>query len=296
LIVRGAIVVFTLTTLALTLFCWNGLVIARGETPMILATSHPAKSAISTRPTQLKVMAYNIAKGFIYKGGVTFEKRGAMEARLQRLADVINAEQPDLLFLSEVVIECGPCLVNQAEWLAQSTDMHSWAFGEDFNFGLPFYRIVNGNAILSRRPLELVGNPSLAGRQPFYIMKNNRRVLLCAMEIADERVLLASIHTDSFDHQNNLRQTQQLLDIVGSQPAIMAGDFNATPESASIQLLKNSGRFGNTLDAGFTFPSDAPVRTIDYIFAPPSWRVLESHTVMSDASDHLAVVTTIEIP
>ena len=39
------------------------------------------------------------------------------------------------------------------------TDLQYWAFGENFNFGLPFYRVVGGNAILSRWPIEPVGNP-----------------------------------------------------------------------------------------------------------------------------------------
>ena len=118
---------------------------------------------------------------------------------MKDMAEVIKMESPDLVFLSEAVFECGPCPVNQVAWLARESGMHMWAFGENYNFGLPFHRIVGGNAILSRYPVELVGNPSLSGRKPFYVTTNNRRVLWCRLKIGDMPVLLASVHNDSYN-------------------------------------------------------------------------------------------------
>src|SRR5262249_10900156 len=157
--------------------------------------------------------------------------------------------------------------------LAEQTGMHAWAFGENYNFGLPFFRVVGGNAVLSRRPLEAVANPALAGRKPFFVTKNNRRVLWCAAQIGSQRILLASIHTDSFKRDNNLRQTQQILDYAGDVPAILAGDFNALPDWPSIELVRDSGRFRGNSDGPQTFPSDHPQRRLDYIFAPADWEL-----------------------
>ena len=70
------------------------------------------------------------------------------------MAKVIREENPDFVFLSEAVRECTPCPVNQLELLAELCGMHAWAFGENYCFGLPLYRIVGGNAILSRFPLR----------------------------------------------------------------------------------------------------------------------------------------------
>jgi hypothetical protein len=44
--------------------------------------------------------------------------------------------------------------------------MHAWVFGENYNFGLPFARMVGGNAILARRRCARL-RTSLPGRQPF---------------------------------------------------------------------------------------------------------------------------------
>lgn len=275
-------------------FVFNGLILARNETPLSGVTSHPPAIASST--PQIKILAYNIAKGFVHKGGMAFAGQDVVARRIQKIADVIMIEQPDMVFLSEIVFECGPCPVNQVISLAEATGMHAWAFGENYNFGLPFYRIVGGNAILSRFPVEPVDNPSLAGRKPFYVTSNNRRMLWCTTQIGGQQVLLTAVHTDSFHLANNLVQTQQLLDYAGERAAIMAGDFNAQPQEPSIRLIRDSGRFTGAFDGPFTFPANAPEQRIDFIFAPAGWELVEHHVVQSQASDHLPVVSTFRIP
>jgi endonuclease/exonuclease/phosphatase family metal-dependent hydrolase len=279
------------------LFIINGVFLSNAETPVTGVTSHATAVVHNAfAPVELKIMAYNIAKGFIHKGGIMFEDREVMAARIWQIADLINAEQPDIVFLSEAIFECTPCPVNQIVTLAEATGMHTWAFGENYNFGLPFYRIVGGNAILSRFPIEPVRNLSLADRKPFYVTENNRRMLWCEMQIGGQQILLASVHNDSFNPTNNLVQTQQMLDYAGKQAAILAGDFNARPVEPSIQLIRNSGHFGGAFDGPLTFPSKAPEQTIDFIFAPANWELLDHRVIQSTASDHLPVVSTFRVP
>jgi endonuclease/exonuclease/phosphatase family metal-dependent hydrolase len=151
--------------------------------------------------------------------------------------------------------------------------------------------MVSGNAILSSWPLETVANPSLAGRQPFYVAKNNRRVLWCQTRLAGRPLLLASIHNDSFDLANNRKQMQQILDYAGTRDAILAGDFNAEPGDASIQLIRDSKRFAGVFDGKPTFPSDQPSRQIDFIFVPAGWELLDWRVLDTQASDHRPVVS-----
>lgn len=282
----------------LSLFVVNGTVLSSGETPLSGTTTHPAADlSTKNQPFEVKVLAWNLAKCFVYQegAGIWFEPREAIENRLGRMAAVINAEKPDLVFLSETIKECGPCPVDQVVRLGELTGLHSWAFGENFNFGIPGYRVVGGNAILSRWPLTAVANPSLVGRKPFWITKNNRRVLWCSVDLAGKPVLLASIHNDSFDLGNNLRQVQQILDFLGDRPAILAGDFNARPGDSSIEWLRTSGRFSGTFDGPDTFPSDNPDRRIDFILAPASWQLVESRVIADEVSDHRPVVSVFKI-
>jgi endonuclease/exonuclease/phosphatase (EEP) superfamily protein YafD len=85
---------------------------------------------------------------------------------------------------------------------------------------------------------------------------------------------------------------------------VIAGDFNDIPESSSIQKINQS--FQDTWhetghDSGFTFPSQAPERRIDYIFyRNPSDRYfhlkpVKSTIPKSPASDHLPLVVVFKI-
>jgi endonuclease/exonuclease/phosphatase family metal-dependent hydrolase len=257
--------------------------------PLAELASHTDESGEA--PT-IKILAYNIAKGFVHEGGVSFANEDDLRQRMEKIAQLINDEQPDLVFLSEAILECGPTPVNQVEFLAEKTGMATWAFGENFNFGLPGYRITSGNAILSRAELTPVTNLSLAGRQPFYVTKNNRRVLFCRTKIAGRDVLLGSIHTDSFNLESNLAQTKQILEFCGSEPAILAGDFNCRPDEPSIPYLVASGQFVGSIENILTFPAHQPDRRLDYIFAPASWELVEERILPGTASDHRAVVAT----
>jgi len=276
------------------LFVVNGLLLAWGETPRLGTTGHA--SAREDRPREVKILAYNIAKGFVHNGGLKFADRAVVAGHIRRVAEVINAERPDLVFLSEVVFECAPCPLNQVVELAEATGMHAWAFGENYNIGLPFYRVAGGNAILSRRPLEGVANLSLAGRRPFYVTFNNRRALWAAANFGGERVLLASLHNDSFSISNNLEQTKQLLTFADGRPAILAGDFNARPKERPIKMIQDSGLFSGAFEGENTFPARGPEKRIDFIFAPKSWKLLKHRVLEGDASDHRAVVSTFRLP
>ena len=276
------------------LFVINGLVLANREKPISGTTSYPPKPEIKDTD-EIRIMAYNIAKGFIYKGGIKFVDEKTAKQRMIKIAEVIKKEHPDIVFLSETVFECTPCPVNQITFLAEATGMHSWAFGENYNFGLPFYRIVGGNAILSCFPLKLLSNLSLSGQQPFYITKNNRRVLWCSLKIKGEEILAASVHNDSHSRKNNLIQTKQLLDYKGNQKAVMAGDFNANPERPSIKFIRNSGQFKASYGGPLTFPAGKAKYKIDFIFAPKQWNLIEHKVIKSKASDHYPVLSVFNL-
>ncbi|MCP4345789.1 MAG: hypothetical protein GY795_09710 [Desulfobacterales bacterium] len=290
-------VITAIVFISVSLFAINGMVLSDRETPVSGITGHPASATDNgSAPVEIRLMAYNIAKGFIHKGGLKFEDPDIMNARIISIAEIVNREQPDLLFLSEAVFECGPCPVNQVKSLAEKTGMYMWAFGENYNFGLPFFRIVGGNAVLSRLPLDPEDNPSLAGRKPFYVTKNNRRVLWCSAEIAKQRILLASVHNDSFNLKNNLLQTRQILKYAGNQPTIFAGDFNARPDEPPIKLIRSTGRFQAVFDGPLTFPAKKPAQKIDFIFVPADWKLMNHRVIQTNVSDHRPVVSIFRLP
>ncbi len=98
----------------------NGTILARGNTPEISRTTHPA-AKLPAVGDEITIMSFNIAKAFVHRGGFEFLEREEVRARLDAVAAVINRESPDLVFLSEAIRDCGPCPVNQIGYLAQRT-------------------------------------------------------------------------------------------------------------------------------------------------------------------------------
>ena len=289
-ILAAVLAVAAVPVLAGLLFVVNGLLLADGTSPRSGVVTG-AVSAPARTPGEIRVMGFNVAKCFIYEGGVRFASRKEVAARLDRMCAIIREANPDILCLAEVAREGGPCDVDQVRYIAEHTGLANWAFGENFSFGLPFLRVVSGNAVLSRFPVRPVANISLAGRKPFYVTKNNRRALLCRVGADGAELHVWAIHNDSFNLTNNLAQVSQELAYEASADVVMAGDFNAWPGTAPIKALRESGRFSGVFDGPKTFPSDAPDRTIDFVLGPAAWRVMNHRVIVDTASDHCAVVT-----
>lgn len=284
-----------LAVLFVALFALNGLVLADRQASRVRHLAGVPAAASRSAPGEVTFVSYNIAKGFAHKGGLKFESRMFVEAKLRRMADVIKAEQPDAVFLSEALTGLAPCNVDQVAFLARACGLPYTATGENYNVGLPFARVVGGNAILSRTPLTPVANIDLAGRKRFWVTQNNRRALFVTAEFAGQTVLMAALHNDSFDMRNNTAQMQQILEYVGDRPAILAGDFNNRPENASIKLVRASGRFGGAFDGPPTFFEGTRAERIDYIFAPVAWELLDSRVIADDTSDHRPLVCRFKV-
>ncbi len=288
------LVLLLLIVLPLLLFTLNGTVLANGERAVV--RSHPDVTPTAATDDTVTVVSYNVAKGFAHKSGFTFDTTENVRARVARMADVVKAENPDLVFLSEVMTDCTPCPVNQLDELARGIGLPHTAFGENYNIGLPFCRVVGGNAILSRTPLEPVANISLSGRKPFWETKNSRRALFVSTEIRGQTVLLGSLHNDSYSRANNAVQVREILAFVGDRPCVLAGDFNAKPTEEPMTLLAASGQFTGAFDGPPTFPADAPNQRIDYVFAPAAWEHVGTRVIDEPkASDHRPVAAKFRV-
>jgi len=283
----------------LALLFVNARFLGLGETPLCGRTSRlPAPLVSDANGVILKVMTYNIWMGGAYRGGWRFEKPKRVAERIEKIGELIRQQQPDIVFLQEVVIDSGLGSFNQVPVLAEKTGMHIWAFGQCINDGLPFYRMIEGNAILSRYPLEPLMNQKMAGKKAFYeIGYDDQSTLWCKADISGQDILLASVHLNADDfYEVRLPQVEQLLDFAGDRPAILAGDFNADPNELEVRRIVDTGKFAAKLDGPFTISSYDPHRTIDHIFVPGDWQLLEHRVIQSDLSDHLPVVTTYRIP
>lgn len=248
------------------------------------------------RKLGVRVMAFNAAKGWFHRGGLDFANVDEVRANLDRVASVIRDEDPDVVCLSEVVMEAAPNDLDQVEYLARACGFAQWASAENYNFGVPWFRIRSGNAVLSNFEMRALEVQQLAGGTSFWSPTGNRRALWFEIRLNGEWLLGASIRNDSFDLVNNGRQVEELLARIGDRPALVAGDFNAAPGTPPMERWLATGRFAGFAAEPATFPAHAPTRRIDQLLAPVAWRVIDQRVVDTGVSDHLAVVVTFALP
>lgn len=289
-VIRLVLGLVVLSLIAVGLFVGNGLW-PGWKTPDQGTT---AVDATTTLPKRLVILNYNIAKCFSHEGGINFRDTAEIEDCLSDMAALIRLQEPDLVFLTEINKECGPCPVDQVRFLAEATKMHSWAFAENYSWGLPFYRIRSGNALLSRFPLRGLKTQELAGDAPFWNPMGRRRVLWVELLVGSAPLLVGSLRNDSFDYEKNAHHVEQILEHIGDRPAILGGDFNAPPESDSMKRFRSSGQFSGSFDGPATYPSNEPERCIDYVLAPAAWKLLEHTVIDSELSDHRPMVSVFE--
>jgi endonuclease/exonuclease/phosphatase family metal-dependent hydrolase len=211
---------------------------------------------------------------------------------LGRIAKIIREQKPDLVAVQEVdekATRSGG--VAQAEELGRLTGMHA-VFGKAMDFQGGGY----GQAVLSKWPIskhEVRALPQKAGREP-------RIMLEARIDIPGEDLVFASVHLDHEVEEIRLGQADEINRLFKgrSLPAIVAGDFNAGPESGTMKAMMAEWVDTAGGSAGFTIPAGSPRRRIDYILAAPQgrWKIVRSEVLNEPvASDHRPVVARIEL-
>jgi endonuclease/exonuclease/phosphatase family metal-dependent hydrolase len=258
---------------------------------LALAGSLPAipnvrsSSRVASARAKLRVMTYNIHVG------VGMDKR----LDLQRIADVINREHPDLVGLQEV--DRGVTRtqgVDEIAELARLTQME-YAFAHNLDYQGGQY----GVAILSRLPIlktdhRMYLNKREAERRGMIRIEVNRN---------GRDLSFATTHLDYKYEDGRIFEAGQLVDLLKGQnvPTILVGDFNVEPTGDSYKLV--AGYFhdvwldNKAKERGPTYPADRPAKRIDYIFYKTNSgvRARKAWTINTQASDHVPVVADLEI-
>jgi endonuclease/exonuclease/phosphatase family metal-dependent hydrolase len=233
----------------------------------------------------LKVLAYNIhhanppsRPGFI---------------DIPAIARVITESGAELVALQEVDVhtERSGKDLHQAKALAEETGMHYYFFKSIDHQGGEY-----GNAILSKYPIE----ESKGYPLPYEEGTEPRAVIVVTVSLpSGERIRFASTHLDFSSDSNALMQARKITEIFEDEqlPVIMAGDFNTTPDSETINHLDQHFTRTCRADCPPTIPVVNPRRTIDFImFSPKDYFQVKTHHTIEEtyASDHLPVYAELE--
>jgi len=226
----------------------------------------------------MKFMSYNIQ-------GHAAAKRPDF---LPKLAEVIVAEQPDVVGLQEVHCRTRAGDAHQGEVLASLTGLQL-AFGRSCSMDGGDY----GNAILTRGEVRSTFVHPLPGSgEP-------RSVLQAGIALGGVELTFLVTHLAAWGRllrTARMRQIAELGDITarGSVPHVLVGDFNVAPGAEEIRTLLSHGHLrviGDAREA--TFPMMR--QRLDYIFADPRWEVVASGVVRRGPSDHWAITAEMNL-
>jgi endonuclease/exonuclease/phosphatase family metal-dependent hydrolase len=126
-------------------------------------------------------------------------------------------------------------------------------------------------------------------------------MLDATIDVNGQSVRIFTTHLD-YRADPGVRTTQvaEMMRLVtkSSVPMIVAGDLNATPDAAELQpllhALHDCWAAVNT-EPGFTYPSEAPVKRIDYVLVSPQFAVRSARVPDARASDHRPVVVELRL-
>ena len=234
-------------------------------------------AATSTIGPDITVMTYNIQSGFSVDNHFD----------LERTAQVIAAQHPDIVVLQEVsrgwLVTSG---VDEVLWLSQRLNM-SYAFGANSDDGLW------GNVVLSRAPIDSVQ------KVQYNITENLKRsVLQVHVTTQTGGVWVLATHLDDPRDANQIR-LEQANELIASWnheiPTLLMGDMNSDPGDAVTTDFQEAGfvDFGHVLADGGATSQDN--RRIDYIFGTRDILLKSIQVPQVWTSDHRPVVAQVSI-
>jgi endonuclease/exonuclease/phosphatase family metal-dependent hydrolase len=230
---------------------------------------------------RLKVMTYNIHHCNPPSAGDKID--------VEAIAKVINSEKPDFVALQEVDVntERSGKGKNQAKQLAELTGMQYY-----FSKAIDHQGGDYGVAVLSRFSIL----DSVKYSLPVHADKPEENRTVAAITVllpSNRKLIFASTHL-GLKEPNRLLQAETILTHFGKTelPMILAGDFNAVPESPVMAVFKPYFT-SSCSDCKPTIPVENPSKTIDYILYKKGSKLKSLKTIVMDekyASDHLPVV------
>jgi len=229
-----------------------------------------------------------------YFGGVTVESDTSLKLLhanvlssnddYERLFELVNTEDPDIIFLQEVTEHWRDAIVR-----LQGDYPYNYVEAREGNFGI---------AMFSRLTIDSVSHidsPPLS-----------YPTIVATMTVDGASLTLINTHpmiplTRPFYEARN-HQIQSIADLVNqsNRPVILMGDFNTSPWTRPYRALEESTGLRNTqrgLGIRLTWPTFMPLAMIpiDHALVSEDIGVVETRTGPRIGSDHLPLIITVAL-
>jgi len=262
----------------------------------LLAGCATARTAAEPRAEGVtRVLVYNIHAG----------KDAAGENSLVGVAELVRRTGADLVLLQEVDRDTRRSgRVDQPAVLAERTGYHV-AFGSALDYDDGKY----GVAVLSRWPIvaDTLIHLTVTPVQPRAGGSHEPRgVLRVVVDAPAGRLVVLNTHLDpSGDDRWRRQEADSVVSLAaqarrGERLVIVGGDFNSTPES-DVQKQVRAGGLRDAWDEcasgdGFTYPAEAPVKRIDYLYLTGDLRCVAARVIETRVSDHRPLLVDVILP
>jgi len=244
----------------------------------------PESTSITSSQPSLKILSHNV---------------GWYTTQSPTLVKLINQQQPDIIFLQEIVQK-------------HTKRVFTWLKADyPYQIGTPPVGILSKYPILSSEILHLGNHPETQQRAT--IKFNQQEIVIYNMQATGpwfkKYKILPFIKIPVYKYAKRAPEIQDLVERVQQEtlPVIVAGDFNmtdATQDYYNVQKVMQDSFRKSGFGFGFTWPHgweikslvkrlnwrlNYPVCRIDYIWYSKHWGAKSSSVLPATESDHLPV-------
>ena len=231
----------------------------------------------------IKVLSFNV---------LHFENYSTGTIDFDAFAQAIASTGADIIGLNEVHGKgTDPEYTAQTETVAEKLGFHCFfAKATEIGEGNPF-----GNAILSRFPILSaqiipIPDPEPRGYDGYY---ETRCILKAEIDIPGGlTVFVTHFGLNPDEHENAVRTAVE--NVKGK--CVFMGDLNVTPDNPVLgDIRKILNDTANPDEPMLSFPSDKPVKKIDFIFTGEGIRKVSSAVLPLVVSDHRPYFAELEV-
>jgi endonuclease/exonuclease/phosphatase family metal-dependent hydrolase len=237
---------------------------------------------------------------------------------MDQITNFLAAERPDILFLQEAYAGRQSNLAPRFRSVSVLTSLFP---AYDFDFASVYCdtrrqegEIEEGQLLLSKFPITFRDN--IFFDLPYAKLDQDgttdfshwpATLQHCRAQIDNQEVDLLNVHgpvnlDGSLDTERRLKMSQDIIERITNRPkVILAGDFNVRPNTQTIYQIE--AHLTNVFKDEFTTTFNMKQKSnpgyassvVDMMFVSASIKVLEHHQPQVDVSDHLPLITQLEL-
>jgi len=222
-----------------------------------------------------------------------------------RIADVIAAQEPDIVALQELDVGRQRTFhVDQAHEIAKRLEM-----AVHFHPAMKVEEELYGDAILTAYPERLVQAAPLPSHARMAHLLEPRGALWVTVDIDGKSVQIINTHLGLVPQEQQAQARALVSEAwirhpLCTGPTIVLGDFNAAPNTQVYKTFTALLQDARQITRGprrptSTFPSGLPILRIDHVFVTAGIEILRVEApfdaLTRTASDHLPLVVDFEV-